>query len=165
MQIVIIIMLFIKLNIGITINYLNFKIMKKIVLLISIVTIVYGFSGVDDNHLIAERLGLLESKFGVWEGTGSQLGMSWTIKITFNSNEQLIEYPSLGCSGFLTLLDETNKQLLFRETITSNTACFDQGFVELIETSETTMDYNFYFPNAENEKGKLGASGSVKRIE
>ncbi|NOY48650.1 MAG: hypothetical protein GXO84_10760 [Chlorobi bacterium] len=139
--------------------------MKKIILLISILTIVYGFSSVDDNHLIPEKSGLLESKFGVWKGTGSQSGMSWTIKITLNSNEQLIEYPSLGCKEFLILIDETTTQLLFRETITTNTVCFNQGFVELIETSETTMDYSFYFSNAENEKGKLGATGSVKKVK
>jgi hypothetical protein len=178
MQDITVIMLFIKLDAGITINnnsnrkiryainHSNFKIMEKIILLISILTIVYGFSSVDDNKLIPERPGLLENKFGVWEGVGTQPGISWTIKITLKSNEQLIEYPSLSCGGFLTLISETETKLLFRETITFNTKdCLDQGFIELIETSETTMDYNYFYPNTTNEKGELCAYGSVTKVE
>ena len=107
----------------------------------------------------------LSRNFGIWEGTGVQVGnFSWTIKITLNKNEQFIEYPSLNCGGFLTLLDQTENILLFRETINKNTAtCADQGFIELINTSATTMDYKYYWPNSNNTKGDLAATGSLTK--
>lgn len=117
----------------------------------------------ESNDDVVNEAPELTSKIGVWEGEGQQPGISWTIKITLNKDEQLIEYPSLECGGFLTLIEEREGLLLFRETITFNTICADQGFVELIETSSTTMDYNYYYPSPSNEKGQLGATGSVSK--
>lgn len=119
----------------------------------------------DDTEEPAVSSSELSSKLGIWEGTGAQPGFSWTIKITLNEAEQLIEYPSLECGGFLTLLEETDTALLFRETITFNTVCADQGFIELVEISADEMKYNYFFPNASNEKGDLGATGNVKRLK
>ena len=82
-----------------------------------------------------------------------------------NSGEQLIEYPSLGCGGILTLVSESSTELLFRETITVQTTCFDQGFVKLTATSATTMDYDWYYPDAANEVGELGATGTVTKTQ
>ena len=116
-----------------------------------------------DDDIKLEPLGLLENKFGVWEGTGMQLDLSWSIKITLKDNEQRIEYPSLSCGGYLSFISETTTSILFRETITVNNSCADQGFVELIVISDETMDYNYYMPNNENKKGELAAWGSVSK--
>lgn len=106
----------------------------------------------------------LNSKLGVWEGVGEQPGISWTIRITLNADEQRIEYPSIQCGGILQLLEEKEGYLLFRETITQNTVCADQGFIELVETTATSMDYNYYWPNSENQLGELGATGAVNKV-
>jgi hypothetical protein len=107
----------------------------------------------------------LSGKTGVWEGEGQQEGISWTIRIDLQENEQLIEYPSLNCGGFLTLLEESDAQLLFRETITFGTGCVDQGFVELTDQSENELVYRYYWPGGGEEMGELGAIGSVTKVE
>ncbi|MEW4923353.1 hypothetical protein [Algibacter sp. 2305UL17-15] len=137
--------------------------MKKILLVLFSITLIYNCSSDSNSSDSSDETKQLTSKLGIWEGTGTQPGLTWTIKITLNSNEQLIEYPSLECGGYLTLISETSSQLLFRETITYNSICADQGFIELTVTSDSTMDYKYYFPNASNEKGTLGASGSISK--
>jgi hypothetical protein len=117
----------------------------------------------DDDSSNEESSTELSSKFGIWEGVGEQPGISWTIKITLSRSEQLIEYPSLECGGFLTLLEEREGYLLFRETITFNTICADQGFIELVETGANSFDYNYYFPNTSNIMGLLGATGQITK--
>lgn len=117
----------------------------------------------DDNSSNEEDSTELSSKFGIWEGVGEQPGISWTIKITLSAREQLIEYPSLECGGFLTLLEEGEGYLLFRETITFNTICADQGFIELVETGTNSFDYNYYFPGSNSTKGALGATGQITK--
>ena len=139
--------------------------MKKVILFLFTSMLILACSSDDDNNDGGETGDLLSNRLGVWEGTGTQPGLTWTIKITLNSGEQLIEYPSLACGGFLTLVSETSTELLFRETITVQTTCADQGFVKLIATSATTMDYEYYFPNAANEVGELSAEGSVTKTE
>ncbi|NAS14334.1 hypothetical protein [Poritiphilus flavus] len=146
------------------------KLFKKEILkymILPLFLLALGCNSEDEGESEAEQaeVSQLNSNLGVWEGSGMQPGISWTIKITLAENEQLIEYPSLDCGGFLTLLEEGDGVLLFRETITFNTVCADQGFVELIETSATTMDYNYYWPNASNEQGELGATGSVTKVD
>ena len=140
--------------------------MKKVILLIITCILIVSCKSDDNNNANNNNDpedGLLTSSIGIWEGEGEQPGLSWTIKITINNDEQLIEYPSLGCSGFLTLVEESDTELIFRETITINTTCADQGFVKLISTSSTTMDYEYYFPNIDNEIGELGAFGDVTK--
>ncbi len=137
--------------------------LSKTILLILTICLM-SCTNADDTASVQETdSGLLSSKFGIWEGVGQQPGISWTIKITLGPDEQLIEYPSLECGGFLTLLEETENALLFRETITFNSICADQGFIELIETSNNSLDYNYYFPNIDNEQGQLGATGQVTK--
>lgn len=108
----------------------------------------------------------LSGKIGVWEGEGQQEGISWTIRIDIQENEQLIEYPSLNCGGFLTLLEESDAQLLFRETITFGIGtCVDQGFVELTDQSANELVYRYYWPSGSEQLGELGAVGSVTKTE
>ena len=108
----------------------------------------------------------LSGKIGVWEGEGQQSGISWTIRIDLQQDEQLIEYPSLNCGGFLTLLEESDAQLLFKETITfGNNFCVDQGFVELTDQSANELVYRYYWPGSGDQLGELGAIGSVTKTQ
>lgn len=113
----------------------------------------------------------LEGKLGVWEGEGQQEGMSWTIKITLTEDEYLIEYPSLECGGTLTLLEEEDDRLLFRETITyggataTEAGCCDKGFVELIDQDTNSLIYQWYSHDGNNNKGDLLGIGAVTRSE
>lgn len=108
----------------------------------------------------------LVGKIGIWEGIGQQSGISWTIRIDIKSGEQLIEYPSLNCGGFLTLLEESEAQLLFKETITFGLqTCVNQGFVELTDQSGNELIYRYYWPGIGEQMGELGAIGSVTRTE
>ena len=107
----------------------------------------------------------LTGKVGIWEGEGQQQSISWTIRINIQENEQTIEYPSLNCGGTLALLEESEAQLIFRETITFGTGCVDQGFVELTDQSENELIYRWFYPDANNEKGELGAVGSLIKVE
>ena len=107
----------------------------------------------------------LAGKVGIWEGEGQQQGISWTIRIDLEEHEQLIEYPSLSCGGFLTLLEDSDAQLLFKETITFGSRCVDQGFVELTDQSENELVYRYYWPGIGEEMGALGAVGSVTKVQ
>jgi len=108
----------------------------------------------------------LVKKVGIWEGVGQQVGASWTIRIDINKNEQLIEYPSLNCGGFLTLLENSATRLLFKETITfGKNACVDQGFIALVDQSATELTYLYYWPHSTEESSEfiLGATGTVTK--
>ena len=108
----------------------------------------------------------LIGKTGIWEGVGQQENpmVSWTIRINITENEQTIEYPSLSCGGTLALLEETDAQLVFRETITFGIGgCVDQGFVELTDQSANELVYRWYYPDNNNGQGILGAVGTVTK--
>ena len=108
----------------------------------------------------------LTPKVGVWEGAGQQVGASWTIRIDIKKNEQLIEYPSLNCGGFLTLLENSETRLLFKETITfGRHSCVDQGFVALVDRTATELTYLYYWPHPTEESSEfiLGATGTVTK--
>lgn len=109
--------------------------------------------------------GGLNGKLGVWEGEGQQTSVSWTIKITLNENETLIEYPSLNCGGVLSLIEETESQLLFQETITFGLSrCVNLGYVELTDQSANELVYRYYWPTQDDDKRQdLGAVGSVTK--
>lgn len=120
--------------------------------------------------------GGLSGKIGIWEGEGQQDGLSWAILIDISEAEQFIKYSfdesssADDCEGYLTLLEETDAQLLFRETITSqpeNTycQCYDQGFVELTDNDTSSLIYRWYYPDSNDNKGELGAVGTVSKID
>ncbi|GLR69442.1 PKD domain-containing protein [Agaribacter marinus] len=110
--------------------------------------------------------GGLSGKFGIWEGEGQQTSVSWTIKITLSEDEQIIEYPSLNCGGFLTLIEETESQLLFHETITFGLSrCVNLGYVELTDQSANELIYRYYWPTNDDDKRQdLGAVGTVTKL-
>ncbi len=134
-------------------------------------TVVTAKASLGSDQDIATNGGDLESKFGIWEGEGQQVGYSWTIKITLAKGEYLIEYPSLECKGELTLLEDKGSQLLFRETITqgavteTQSGCCDRGFVELIDQGTNSLIYRWYSPDASDNKGELDATGTVTKTQ
>jgi hypothetical protein len=108
----------------------------------------------------------LAGKVGVWEGRGQQTGVSWTISIDINLDEQLIEYPSLECGGYLTLLEESDARLQFRETITYGIdVCCDQGIVELIDQSANELVYRWEADEMTSPVNCSYAVGSVTKVE
>jgi len=111
--------------------------------------------------------GGLAGKLGVWEGVGQQQGASWTIRADLRLDEQLIEYPSLDCGGFWELLEETDAQLSFRETITfGNSGCVDQGRIELTDQSENELVYRYYFSDGTGGfQDDVGAIGNLTRTQ
>ena len=111
--------------------------------------------------------GGLAGKVGIWEGEGQQQGVSWTIRAVLQLDEQLIEYPSLNCGGFWELIEETEAQLSFRETITfGNNICADQGLVELTDQSENELIYRYYFADgAGGFQDEVSAIGNLTRTQ
>lgn len=85
--------------------------------------------------------------------------------------ESLIEYPSLNCGGTLTLLEEEDARLLFREDITygmvtdTECGCCDLGFVELIDQDADSLIYRWYNHDENDNQGELLAIGTVYRSE
>ncbi|MEW8374214.1 MAG: hypothetical protein AB2722_09930 [Candidatus Thiodiazotropha sp.] len=108
----------------------------------------------------------LAGKVGLWEGEGQQPGISWTISIDLQLDQQLIEYPSLECGGYLTLLQESDAQLQFRETITFGaTHCCDQGIVELTDQSATELVYRWHADETTVPPNCDIAVGSLTKVE
>lgn len=103
-------------------------------------------------------------KLGVWEGNGNQVGGGWTIRIELTTDDYLIEYPSLDCGGTLTLLESSENRLLFREDITFGSGCVDDGFVELVDETVDTLNFNWYFNQGDLNNNNLGGWGSVTRV-
>ncbi len=118
----------------------------------------------DNSDATEEPISVTElvEKTGVWTGAADQTNTSWTIEITLSEIEQVINYPSLLCGGYLTLIHADETTLLFRETITyGNSGCVDQGLVELIEDADNKLLYNFYYDDQVTIS--LGAWGEVRR--
>lgn len=105
----------------------------------------------------------LHGKIGFWEGVGQQDISSWSIKINLELDQQLIEYPSLSCGGYLTLLEESKTRLLFKETITFGTRCYDQGLIELTDISSTELMFRYFLPSTNVGMGELGSIGTLAR--
>lgn len=114
----------------------------------------------NDNSSSSDLFG----KQGVWEGDGSQVGGQWTIRIELTTENYLIEYPSLDCGGTLTLLESSENRLLFREGITFGSGCVDDGFVELVDDTIDTLNFNWYFNQGDLDNNDLGGWGSVTRV-
>ena len=77
---------------------------------------------------------------GTWTGTGSQTGTGshWSMSLTVqrqgaNLNYK-IDYPSLNCGGYWTLIDATPAKVSFTEHITyGRDKCVDLGAVTIAE--------------------------------
>ncbi|MEM7436171.1 MAG: hypothetical protein AAF436_13520 [Myxococcota bacterium] len=108
--------------------------------------------------------GDLQAILGVWEGTGSQGDFTWTIRATIGAEEQTVEYPSLGCGGTWTLLEAGGGDYFFSEDITfGESACIDDGLVELSTISENQLEFLFYIDEESRQAGIVEAIGMLER--
>ena len=96
---------------------------------------------------------------GVWEGNGYQYNNSkgWTIRIAGANNQYKIDYPSLRCGGFLTVLNRTANKIEFREKITYG-SCVDNGKTVLTKVDANTVKFDWY-----EASGPKGANGMLIR--
>lgn len=99
---------------------------------------------------------------GIWEGEGQSVKNDnrWGIILQINGRKVNIEYPSLGCQGVLEVLDEYETSIFFQEFLTTKGNCIDQGFVKVRYVSDTTLSYQWWFPN-----GDLGGHSLLTKME
>ncbi|MCP5162168.1 MAG: hypothetical protein H6999_00460 [Hahellaceae bacterium] len=99
------------------------------------------------------------SLFGLWEGAGVQDNdMSWTIKVKIGQQDSVIEYPSLGCEGSLILLEQSDRKMLFHETLSRSSGCITNGRVAITLIDAISALFEWYYPN-----GKKGGEGHLKK--
>ena len=99
-----------------------------------------------------------------WEGYSYQPNVNESFRINLSydtkSNNLLVEYPTLGCSGFWTVFKKSATEIFFYETITTGTNnCTNGGIVKLKKIANITMEYSFYWPTAD----RLDSSGTLDR--
>ena len=79
---------------------------------------------------------------GVWKGNGEQTdGRTWSLKIKIDNKAQnyILEFPSLGCTGVLTLLSANNNNVEFRHELISG-KCINYTKINLtINNNELTF--------------------------
>lgn len=84
--------------------------------------------------------------YGTWEGTGKQHNSGeWPIWISITGGKTgeaigRVQYPSLGCSGSLYLLEANDNQLVLTEKIESGWRCVTTGTLWLTFAGEW-IDY------------------------
>lgn len=105
---------------------------------------------------------LAENIDGKWTGSAFQYDVkeSWTIKFTCNSKEEtfLIEYPSLGCNGTLSIENITDSEIEFKENIQEGQGiCNNNGKIKLRIISSKKLAYLYYLPNSSvvNAEGQI----------
>jgi hypothetical protein len=86
---------------------------------------------------------------GVWEGRGLQKTprMTWSIKLTAESNRYTIEYPSLRCGGTWTLVEMGDGRAKFKETISRGLdTCSNGGDILIEKISDSQISYKYTLP-------------------
>lgn len=98
----------------------------------------------------------------IWEGSLEQPGYgSYTVILRIDplKNRGIIgttNYPSLGCSGSLTLQNKTDEEHVLIETIQSGEGRCSDGKIKIKRTDQSTLSFNWYYAN-----GKPGAFGTL----
>lgn len=94
---------------------------------------------------------------GVWSGTGTQEGLSWTVEVTLGDQGASSRYPTLQCGGELDPISASATRLEYLERITFGLSrCVSGGRVVLERTSEEALRYTWY-------GGTLFATGNLTR--
>lgn len=99
---------------------------------------------------VAGHTGLPTAFFGEWEGRGSQADPpgEWTIAATIMGGQPVgglvgtIAYPSLNCTGTLTLLAASSNALELGERITAG-PCEDGGIITLTTLQDGRLRYQW----------------------
>lgn len=110
--------------------------------------------------------GLPTAFFGSWEGRGSQSDQpgDWSIAATIMGGQPVgglvgtIEYPSLNCSGTLTLRVAAASALELEERITSG-QCVDGGIVTLTPLDDGRLRYDW-----RKDGDTMTAEGTLSRV-
>ena len=72
-----------------------------------------------------------------------------------------VDYPSLGCSGWLTILEERGGVYRFQERLERGPHdCGNGGIVELRVTGQGSIQVDWYFTD-----GRLGATAVLRRMD
>lgn len=106
----------------------------------------------DKSSLLENKLRLLK---GNWTGIGYELhnDASWNMEVTFSNKEASVSYPSLNCSGEWNLKGVNDKEVIYREIISSGTSnCMNSGKVEIDILSERKIKFRYY-PQDSNQLG------------
>lgn len=120
--------------------------------------------GKSDNSSATKQTieGTDRSPVGIWEGSLEQPGYgSYTVILQIDplKNRGIIgttNYPSLGCSGSLTLQNKTDEEQVLIETIQSGEGRCRDGKIKIKRTDQSTLSFNWYHAN-----GRPGASGTL----
>jgi hypothetical protein len=112
------------------------------------------------------RTALPTAFFGSWEGRGSQSDQpgDWSIAATLTGGQPVgglvgtIAYPSLSCSGTLTLRAASASRLELEERITSG-PCVDGGIITLTALDDGSLRYDWH-KNGET----MTAEGMLSRV-
>jgi hypothetical protein len=116
------------------------------------------------NPISSQSTSLPASYAGVWKGTGSQPGSSWSILIALtpgpaNSIVGTMAYPSLACGGELTLKSVNSQSIELFENLTYVGTCVRDGTVVLQPDSGGKLKYQWFYPD-----GRQAATGSLQKI-
>jgi hypothetical protein len=111
--------------------------------------------------------GLPTAFFGSWEGRGAQSDQpgDWSIAATIMGGQPVgglvgtIEYPSLDCSGTLTLRVAAAGALELQERITSG-ECVDGGIVTLTPLDDGRLRYDW-----RKDGDTMTAEGTLSRVQ
>ena len=132
-----------------------------VVLTVDGVTMQYAYFLPGTNELGAE--GTLNRSVpldGLWTGTVTQVGgSSYPAQIAANGLDFDIAYPTLGCTGNLTLGEVSGNTYEFIETIGSG-SCLSGGAV-VLTVDGVTMQYAYFLPGT----NELGAEGTLNRSD
>lgn len=90
---------------------------------------------------------------GSWAGVGYQnSGSKWTIKMVLNEGDYTIEYPSLSCGGYLTVISQSVNEMIFREKITRGISkCTDGGTLTISKLNDDELIWDYVSPNNASE--------------
>jgi hypothetical protein len=120
--------------------------------------------GIASNSLIPTGAEAQSIPVGTWEGQGFQKNrsgpvVSWSIRLrTLQNGNDIIEYPSLNCSGTLTRLP-TTVIAQYREHI-DHGMCGDNGVIEIQEDHGKLI----YHWASEGITPQMTAVGELSRV-
>lgn len=114
----------------------------------------------------SDVLNLDEGKWilGKWQGAANQFddNSKWTIVVTKQPESKYftVEYPSIGCNGYLDLITISSKSAELRELIISGD-CVNNVRIVIAKINNKKAYYRAYWP----EDNQLNAEGILRKVE